>query len=131
MYGCEGWKRDDPEASDSCQVSGPLPGRGYDLWRLEERCSICGEMPRLTVKGFRGRPWKLCLNDQCPSMIEMQQKRAEREAARNAAKAMKKAADKAEAAGEGAGAGEGAEPKPTRADTRTRRRKRARTPSKT
>ena len=32
---------------------GPLPGRGYELWRLEERCSICGEMPRLTVKGFR------------------------------------------------------------------------------
>jgi DNA topoisomerase-1 len=131
MYGCEGWKRDDPEAPDSCQVSGPLPGRGYDLWRLEERCSICGERPRLTVKAFRGRPWKLCLNDQCPSMIEMQQKRAEREAARNAAKAMKKAAENAEGDGEGAGAGEGAEPKPTRADTRTRRRKRARTPTKT
>jgi DNA topoisomerase I len=129
MYGCEGWKRDDPEAPDSCQVSGPLPGRGYDLWRLEERCSICGEMPRLTVKGFRGRPWKLCLNDECPSMIEMQQKRAEREAARNAAKAMKKAAENAEAAGDGEG-GEGAkQPKPTRADTRTRRRKRARTPT--
>ena len=71
MYGCEGWNRDDPESPDSCPVSGPLPGRGYDLWRLEERCSICGEMPRLTVKGFRGRPWKLCLNDDCPSMVEM------------------------------------------------------------
>ena len=71
MYGCEGWDRDNPESPDSCQVSGPLPGRGYDLWRLEERCSICGEMPRLTVKGFRGRPWKLCLNDDCPSMVEM------------------------------------------------------------
>jgi DNA topoisomerase I len=84
MYGCEGWNRDDPEAPDSCQVSGPLPGRGYDLWRLEERCSICGEMPRLTVKGFRGRPWKLCLNDECPSMVEMREKRAEREAAKDA-----------------------------------------------
>ena len=60
-----------PSRPDSCQVSGPLPGRGYELWRLEERCSICGEMPRLTVKGFRGRPWKLCLNDDCPSMVEM------------------------------------------------------------
>ena len=84
MYGCEGWIRDDPESADSCRVSGPLPGRGYELWRLEERCSICGEMPRLTVKGFRGRPWKLCLNDDCPSMVEMRQKREERERARKA-----------------------------------------------
>src|SRR6266540_485514 len=92
MYGCEGWNRDDPESPDSCQVSGPLPGRGYELWRLEERCSICGETPRLTVKGFRGRPWKLCLNDDCPSMVEMRQKREERQRARAA---------KAEAAGNG------------------------------
>ncbi len=92
MYGCEGWNRDDPESPDSCQVSGPLPGRGYELWRLEERCSICGETPRLTVKGFRGRPWKLCLNDDCPSMVEMRQKREERQRARAA---------KEEAAGNG------------------------------
>jgi DNA topoisomerase I len=84
MYGCEGWNRDNPDSPDSCQVSGPLPGRGYELWRLEERCSICGEMPRLTVRGFRGRPWKLCLNDECPSMVEMREKRAERDAARKA-----------------------------------------------
>jgi DNA topoisomerase-1 len=87
MYGCEGWDRDNPDSSDSCPVSGPLPGRGYDLWRLEERCSICGEMPRLTVKGFRGRPWKLCLNDDCPSMVEMRQKREERKRAQEAKKA--------------------------------------------
>ena len=37
MYGCEGWNRDDPESPDSCPVSGPLPGRGYELWRLEEQ----------------------------------------------------------------------------------------------
>jgi DNA topoisomerase I len=92
MYGCEGWNRDDPESPDSCQVSGPLPGRGYDLWRLEERCSICGEMPRLTVKGFRGRPWKLCLNDDCPSMVEMRQKREERKRAQEAKKAAAKSA---------------------------------------
>jgi DNA topoisomerase-1 len=84
MYGCEGWDRDNPESPDSCQVSGPLPGRGYELWRLEERCSICGEMPRLTVKSFRGRPWKLCLNDQCPSMVEIREKREERKRARAA-----------------------------------------------
>jgi DNA topoisomerase I len=93
MYGCEGWIRDDPESPDSCQVSGPLPGRGYELWRLEERCSVCGERPRLTVKGFRGRPWKLCLNDECPTMVEMREKRAEREAARAAREAAKAAAD--------------------------------------
>jgi DNA topoisomerase I len=90
MYGCEGWNRDAPDAPDSCTVSGPLPGRGYELWRLEERCSICDEMPRLTVKGFRGRPWKLCLNDSCPSMEEMRRQREERQAAkaeREAAKA--------------------------------------------
>jgi len=91
MYGCEGWLRDDPESPDSCPVSGPLPGRGYDLWRLEERCSICGEMPRLTVKGFRGRPWKLCLNDDCPSMVEMREKREERKRAQEAKKAAKAA----------------------------------------
>jgi DNA topoisomerase-1 len=87
MYGCEGWDRDNPDSPESCPVSGPLPGRGYDLWRLEERCSICGEMPRLTVKGFRGRPWKLCLNDDCPSMVEMRQKREERKRAQEARKA--------------------------------------------
>jgi hypothetical protein len=89
MYGCEGWDRDNPESPDSCQVSGPLPGRGYELWRLEERCSICGEMPRLTVKGFRGRPWKLCLNDECPSMVEMREKREERQRAKAAREAAK------------------------------------------
>src|SRR3954471_6901370 len=89
MYGCEGWDREHPDSPDSCPVSGPLPGRGYDLWRLEERCSICGEMPRLTVKGFRGRPWKLCLNDDCPSMVEMRAKREERKRAQEAKKAAK------------------------------------------
>jgi DNA topoisomerase-1 len=101
MYGCEGWIRDDPESPDSCPVSGPLPGRGYELWRLEERCSICGERPRLIVKSFRGRPWKLCLNDDCPSMVEMREKRAERERAKAAKEA---AAGTAEDNGAGADA---------------------------
>jgi DNA topoisomerase-1 len=105
MYGCEGWNRDDPESPDSCQVSGPLPGRGYELWRLEERCSICGEMPRLTVKGFRGRPWKLCLNDDCPSMVEMREKRAERERAKAAREAAKENGDRTAPGGEAEEAG--------------------------
>jgi DNA topoisomerase-1 len=110
MYGCEGWDRDNPDSPDSCPVSGPLPGRGYDLWRLEERCSICGEMPRLTVKGFRGRPWKLCLNDDCPSMVEMREKRDERKRAREARKA----------GAEGDGSGDGP---PSSGNGRRRRRK--------
>jgi DNA topoisomerase-1 len=110
MYGCEGWDRDNPESPDSCPVSGPLPGRGYDLWRLEESCSICGEMPRLTVKGFRGRPWKLCLNDDCPSMVEMRQKREERKRAQEA----KKAAAEADGSGEA---------EPSSGNGRRRRRK--------
>ncbi|MET0823026.1 MAG: DNA topoisomerase, partial [Solirubrobacterales bacterium] len=94
MYGCEGWNRDDPESPDSCRVSGPLPGRFFELWRLEERCSVCGERPRLTVKKRGpGRPWKLCLNDDCPTMVEMREKRAEREAANEARKAAKEAAE--------------------------------------
>src|SRR3954469_12531917 len=125
MYGCEGWNRDDPESPDSCPVSGPLPGRGYDLWRLEEQCSICGEMPRLTVKGFRGRPWKLCLNDDCPSMVEMREKREERKRAQ----AARKAAAEADSSGDGAapsGNGRRRRPKPS---PHTARRKPARSKS--
>jgi hypothetical protein len=135
MYGCEGWDRENPDAPHSCDVSGPLPGRGYELWRLEERCSICDEMPRLTVKGFRGRPWKLCLNDACPSMEEMRRQRAEREeakAAREAAKANGEGEPEAEAAAAG-----GAKPrrrarKPSPETTRVRKAgSRAKSKSKT
>jgi len=105
FWGCEGYNRDDPEAPDSCRNSGPLPGRGYELWHLEQECSICGQAPRLTVKGFRGRPWKLCLNDDCPSMVEMREKRAERQAAKEAREAVQAAGENgAAAAGDGSGA---------------------------
>ena len=100
FWGCEGYDRENPDSPDSCNNSGPLPGRGYELWRFEERCSVCGEAPRLTVKRSRGRPWKLCLNDNCPTMVEMREQRAEREAARAAREAAKaKAADDAAATG--------------------------------
>jgi DNA topoisomerase-1 len=103
MYGCEGWNRDDPESPDSCRVSGPLPGRFFELWRLEQSCSVCGERPRLTVKKRGpGRPWKLCLNDDCPTMVEMREKRAAQQAAREAREAAK--ANGAEAAEEAASA---------------------------
>jgi DNA topoisomerase-1 len=121
MYGCEGWNRDNPDAPDSCPVSGPLPGRGYELWRLEERCSICGEMPRLTVKGLRGRPWKLCLNDDCPSMVEMRRKREERKRARAVREAAKDGAS-AEAAADAKGGGEDGAPAPRRPANGRRRK---------
>ena len=134
FWGCEGYDRDDPEAAHSCRNSGPLPGRGYELWRLEERCSVCEQTPRLTVKGFRGRPWKLCLNDDCPTMVEMREKRAERQAARAAKEAAQNGAPDGEA-GSGAppaeaatganGAGNGKRParrrKPSSGTARTKR----------
>jgi DNA topoisomerase-1 len=86
FVGCTGWTADDP---DSCDQTFPLPQRG-DVFRLEERCSICGETPRLKVVPFRGRAWNLCLNDDCESMQEMKKRRAEREAARAAKEAMAK-----------------------------------------
>ena len=111
MYGCEGWNRDDPEAPDSCRVSGPLPGRFFELWRLEERCSVCDERPRLTVKKRGpGRPWKLCLNDDCPTMVEMREKRAEREAAKQAREEAKAAANGDRADGADEPSGEAAAP---------------------
>jgi DNA topoisomerase I len=120
--GCQGYDRDDPDSPDSCRFSRPLPGRGYELWKLEPRCHTCNVTPRLKVKPFRGRPWELCLNDDCPDMVEMRRKREERQAARAARDAVK------EAAGADNGSGAAAA---DRAGTATRRRKRARTPSKT
>jgi DNA topoisomerase-1 len=127
MYGCEGWKRDDPESPDSCPVSGPLPGRFFELWRLEERCSVCGERPRLTVKKKGpGRPWKLCLNDDCPTMVEMREKRAEREAAKEARAAAKAAggeeeSEPATAPSKGGGRRRPKKPAPTTARTKRAR----------
>jgi DNA topoisomerase-1 len=109
FVGCTGWTADDPE---SCDQTFPLPQRG-DVFRLEERCSVCGETPRLKVVPFRGRPWNLCLNDDCESMQEMKKRRAEREAAKKAKEAMEK---KPPPGGNGA---------KSKADTGTRRRKRA------
>jgi DNA topoisomerase-1 len=104
FVGCEGY----PE----CDQTYGIPQRG-DLIRLEETCSICGKTPRLKVISGR-RPWNLCLNEDCPSMVEMREQRAQREAAR-AAK---------EAAAAAAGDGTPAEPVPANG-TQTRRRRRA------
>ncbi|HEX6228840.1 MAG TPA: DNA topoisomerase, partial [Solirubrobacterales bacterium] len=112
FVGCTGWSADG--GPDSCDQTFPLPQRG-DVFRLEERCSICDRTPRLKVVPFRGRPWNLCLNDECPSMEEMKKRRAEREAA----KAAKKAAEKPSPDGTEDGAG-----------TATRKRKRARATAK-
>ncbi len=125
MYGCEGWNRDDPESPDSCRVSGPLPGRFFELWRLEEVCSVCGERPRLTVKKRGpGRPWKLCLNDDCPTMVEMREKRAEREA-------QKEAREQAKATAEDGTGEAGADPEEPRPATERGGRRRPKKPAPT
>jgi len=95
FVGCQGWDGDNPDSPDSCDQTFPLPQRVRGLYKIEERCSVCERTPRLMVMPFRGRPWKLCLNDDCPSMEEMKRRRAEREAA----KAAKEAAEKATADG--------------------------------
>jgi DNA topoisomerase-1 len=125
FVGCSGWVLDDPT---SCDQTFPLPQRG-DVFKLEDRCSICGETPRLKVVPFRGRPWNLCLNDDCESMQEMKKRRAEREAAKAAKAAMD---EKPPAKGD-----EGAAPaksktkaKASKADTATRGRKRAKAAAK-
>jgi DNA topoisomerase I len=119
FVGCTGWSADDP---DSCDQTFPLPQRG-DVFRLEERCTVCDRTPRLKVVPFRGRPWNLCLNDDCESMQEMKRRRAEREAAKATKEAMAKEphAD---------GSEDSQPPKPSKADTGTRRRKRAKASAK-
>jgi DNA topoisomerase-1 len=125
FVGCSGWVLDDPS---SCDQTFPLPQRG-DVFKLEDRCSICGETPRLKVVPFRGRPWNLCLNDDCESMQEMKKRRAEREAAKKAKEEMDK---QPPAKGdEGAPAkGKKAKVKASKADTATRGRKRAKAAAK-
>ncbi len=125
FVGCSGWTLDDPA---SCDQTFPLPQRG-DVFKLEDRCSICDQTPRLKVQPFRGRPWNLCLNDDCESMQEMKKRRAEREAAKAAKAAMSK---KPPVVGD-----EDAPAKPkkakvkaSKADTATRGRKRAKAASK-
>jgi DNA topoisomerase-1 len=93
FVGCNGWDGDNPDSPDSCDQTFPLPQKVRGLYRIEETCSICGRTPRLQVVPFRGRPWKLCLNDECPSMAEMKRRRAEREAARAAKLAAEKAGE--------------------------------------
>lgn len=96
FVGCTGWKADDP---DACDQTFPMPQPNfYEVTPFEENCSVCHRTPRVYVKtrGRSGRPWKLCFNDDCPTMVEMREKKAERQAAQEAKK--KAAAVKAEEA---------------------------------
>lgn len=121
FVGCTGWTADDPE---SCDQTFPLPQRG-DVFRLEERCSVCDKTPRLKVVPFRGRPWNLCLNDDCESMAEMKKRRAEREAAKAAKAAMEK-----QPPPKGDEDAPAKKTKASKADTATRGRKRAKAGAK-
>jgi DNA topoisomerase-1 len=102
FVGCQGWDGDNPDSPDSCDQTFPLPQRVKGLYKIEEVCSVCGRAPRLQVIPWRGRPWKLCLNDECPSMAEMKRRREERERA----KATKEAAAADGQAKDGAEAGD-------------------------
>jgi DNA topoisomerase-1 len=125
FVGCSGWVLDDPT---SCDQTFPLPQRG-DVFKLEDRCSICDQTPRLKVVPFRGRAWNLCLNDDCESMQEMKKRRAEREAAKAAKAAMeKKPAPKGDE--DAAPAKSKTKVKASKADTATRGRKRAKAAAK-
>jgi DNA topoisomerase-1 len=86
FVGCSGWEPDNPEA---CDQTFPMPQPNfYEVTPLEENCSVCHRTPRVNVKtrGRSGRPWKLCFNDDCPTMVEMREKKAERLAAQEAKK---------------------------------------------
>lgn len=94
FVGCSGWKADDPEA---CDQTFPMPQPNfYEVTPLEENCSVCHRTPRVNVRtrGRAGRPWKLCFNDDCPTMVEMREKKAERLAAQEAAKKAKELDEK-------------------------------------
>lgn len=87
FVGCTGWKPDDP---DACDQTFPMPQPNfYEVTPFEENCSVCHRTPRVLVKSraSSARPWKLCFNDDCPTMIEMREKKAERLAAQEAKKA--------------------------------------------
>jgi DNA topoisomerase-1 len=90
FVGCSGWDSDNPDSPDSCDQTFPLPQRVRGLYKIEEVCSVCGRTPRLQVVPWRGRPWKLCLNDECPSMAEMKRRREEREKVKAAKEAAAK-----------------------------------------
>jgi DNA topoisomerase-1 len=92
FVGCQGWDGDNPDSPDSCDQTFPLPQRVKGLYKIEEVCSVCGRTPRLQVIPWRGRQWKLCLNDECPSMAEMKRRREERERAKAAKEAAEAAA---------------------------------------
>ena len=105
FVGCTGWDGDNPDSPDSCDQTFPIPQpRFYDVHKLEDTCSVCGKTPRVSVaqKFKPGRPWKLCFNEDCPSMEEMKRKKAEREAAKARKEAEKAAAEAAESNGEAA-----------------------------
>ncbi len=145
FVGCTGYDaehKDDP--AKSCDNSFPMPQPNfYEVTPFEEVCTVCGQTPRVMVKsrGKSGRPWKLCFNDECPTMVEMREKKAEREAAKKAkeaaeaaegngatgnGKATKKATKKAKASANGrAKNGKGSGRKPGPPDPGTRRVRKA------
>jgi len=48
-----------------CRFSLPLPQRGK-IRPTGARCSSCG-MPVVEVRGLGRKPWRICIDDKCPS----------------------------------------------------------------
>jgi len=116
FVGCTGWEADNP---DACDQTFPMPQPNfYEVTPLEENCSVCHRTPRVSVKtrGRAGRPWKLCFNDDCPTMVEMREKRAERQAAQ----AAKKAAAEADGGGKAKSRAKGGKKKAGSAKSRSK-----------
>ena len=87
FVGCSGWT-----ARRSQIVRPDLPAAPARR-RLPARGALLDLRPDAAAESrqpFRGRPWNLCLNDDCESMQEMKKRRAEREAAKAAKEAMDK-----------------------------------------
>ncbi len=77
-------------------LPGQRPAARARLRALAARGALLGLRRAAAADGEEasaGRPWKLCLNDDCPTMVEMREKRAEREAAKEAREAAKEAAE--------------------------------------
>ena len=102
FVGCQGWRADD---ETSCDQTFPMPQpRFYDVHPVEETCTVCERAPRVQVtpRGGRGRSWKLCFNEECPTMVEMREKKAARQAAQEAKKKAEAVGDAGDAEGNGA-----------------------------
>jgi DNA topoisomerase-1 len=51
--------------SSGCRFSRPLPQRGK-VKPTGKKCGACG-LPVVEIRGLRRKPWRICIDDRCPS----------------------------------------------------------------